>query len=55
MFGAEPGLLAQPVVDHWTAHAPALRAELVEGTNHYTILLTAPAAKLIAARLTEQA
>jgi lipase len=52
MFGEEPGLLPQPVVDHWTAHAPALHAELVEGTNHYTILLADPAAKLLAARLT---
>jgi pimeloyl-ACP methyl ester carboxylesterase len=55
MLGEEPGLLPQPVVDHWTAHAPALHAELVEGTNHYTILMTDPAAKLIATRLTGQA
>jgi pimeloyl-ACP methyl ester carboxylesterase len=53
MFGAEPGLLPQPVVDHWAARAPALRAELVEGTNHYTILMTDRAGELIAARLTE--
>lgn len=54
MFGQEPGLLPQSIVDHWTVRAPALSAELVEGTNHYTILLTDPAAKLIATRLTEQ-
>jgi pimeloyl-ACP methyl ester carboxylesterase len=53
MLGQEPGLLPQPIVDHWTARAPALRAELVDETNHYTILLTDRAAKLIAAKLTE--
>jgi pimeloyl-ACP methyl ester carboxylesterase len=53
MLGEEPGLLPQSIVDHWTARAPALRAELVEGTNHYTILMTDRAAKLIATRLTE--
>jgi pimeloyl-ACP methyl ester carboxylesterase len=55
MFGEEPGLLPQPLVDHWTAQAPVLRAELVEGTNHYTILMTDRAARLIATRLTEHA
>ncbi len=53
MFGEEPGLLPQSIVDLWVARAPALRAELVEGTNHYTILMTDRAAKLIATRLTE--
>jgi hypothetical protein len=53
MFGEEPGLLPQSLVDYWVARAPALRAELVEGTNHYTILMTDRPAQLIAARLTE--
>ncbi len=52
MFGEEPGMLPQPLVDHWAARAPALHAELVEGTNHYTILMTDRAAELIANRLT---
>jgi hypothetical protein len=49
----EPGMLPQPLVDHWAAKAPALRAELVDATNHYTILMTDRAARLIAERLTE--
>ncbi|WP_412538381.1 alpha/beta hydrolase [Longispora sp. K20-0274] len=52
MFGQEPGLLPQPLVDHWVARSPALTAELVAGTNHYTILMTDRPAALIAARLT---
>jgi pimeloyl-ACP methyl ester carboxylesterase len=51
-LGEEPGLLPQPLVDHWAARVPLLRAELVPDTNHYTILMTDRAARLIAARLT---
>ncbi|WP_144118634.1 alpha/beta hydrolase [Catellatospora sichuanensis] len=52
MFGQEPGMLPQPVVEHWAARAPQLRAELVSDTNHYTILMTDRPAALIAERLT---
>lgn len=55
MFGQEPGLLPQPVVDHWAAQAPQLRAELVDDTNHYTVLMTDRPAALIARRLTQPA
>ncbi|MFD0596856.1 hypothetical protein ACFQZ4_35190 [Catellatospora coxensis] len=52
MFGQEPGMLPQAVVDHWAAQAPRLRPELVADTNHYTILMTDRPAALIAERLT---
>lgn len=52
MLGAEPGLMPQALVDHWAALAPALAAELVAETNHYTILFKEQAAALIAQRLT---
>jgi pimeloyl-ACP methyl ester carboxylesterase len=52
-LGQEPGMLPQPVVDHWAALAPALRPELVPETNHYTILMTDRPAALIAARAVE--
>ncbi|MDI1462606.1 alpha/beta hydrolase [Catellatospora sp. KI3] len=55
MFGQEPGLLPQPVVDHWAASAPNLAAELVADTNHYTVLMTDRPAALIADRLTTPA
>ncbi|MGY0231770.1 alpha/beta fold hydrolase [Longispora urticae] len=55
MFGQEPGLLPQAVVDHWVARSPVLRAELVADTNHYTILMTDRPAALIAERLTADA
>ena len=53
MFGQAPGLLPAPIVEQWAQRAPQLRAELVDDTNHYTILMGKPAAAVIAARLTE--
>jgi pimeloyl-ACP methyl ester carboxylesterase len=53
MFGQPPGLLPWPLVEHWRRQAPELRAELVPDTNHYTILLSDPAATIVAARLTD--
>ena len=53
MFGQEPGILPQPLVDHWSAQNPALRTEIVENTNHYTILMTDRPAAVIASRLTD--
>jgi pimeloyl-ACP methyl ester carboxylesterase len=47
MLGEEPGLLPQPLVDHWTRKAP-LTAQLVPDSNHYTILFGSRAAKQIA-------
>jgi pimeloyl-ACP methyl ester carboxylesterase len=52
MLGQEPGMLPQPVVDHWAALAPTMRTELIADTNHYTILMTDRAAAVIAAELT---
>ncbi|MFJ6198522.1 alpha/beta hydrolase [Micromonospora sp. NPDC092111] len=52
MFGQEPGMLPEPLVQHWRAQAPALRTELVGGTNHYTILLTDGPAAAIAKWIT---
>jgi pimeloyl-ACP methyl ester carboxylesterase len=52
MLGQEGGLMAQPVVEHWAATAPRLSVELVPDTNHYTILMTAQAAAILAQRLT---
>jgi pimeloyl-ACP methyl ester carboxylesterase len=52
MLGDPPGLLPQPLVEQWTALAPALTAELIEETNHYTILMTDRPAAVIAQRLT---
>jgi lipase len=51
LVDAAPGLQPPAVVTHWTAHAPALRAEEVPDVNHYTVLLGAGAAH-VAARLT---
>ncbi|MET7426520.1 alpha/beta hydrolase [Dactylosporangium sp. NPDC005555] len=51
MFGQEPGMLPQPLVEHWTAQT-ALRAELVPDCNHYTILTDPAAAAAIVRVLT---
>ncbi len=46
MFGQEPGMLPQPLVEHWTAQSK-LHAELIPDCNHYTILTDpAPAARI---------
>jgi pimeloyl-ACP methyl ester carboxylesterase len=50
MFGQEPGLLPQPVVDHWTS-VSALTARLVPDCNHYTILMDPEPARTIAEAL----
>jgi pimeloyl-ACP methyl ester carboxylesterase len=52
MFGQEPGMLPQPVVDHWAADHSALRTELIDHTNHYTILMTDRPAATISRELT---
>lgn len=52
MLGQEPGMLPQPLVDHWAGQAPAVAVELVEDCNHYTILMTDRPAATIVARLT---
>jgi hypothetical protein len=54
MFGQEPGLLPQPLVDHWAQRAPKLRTELIPATNHYTILMTDRPAATIAAHITDE-
>ncbi|MEV4510215.1 alpha/beta hydrolase [Dactylosporangium sp. NPDC049525] len=50
MFGQEPGILPQPLVEQWTAQS-ALRAELIPDCNHYTILTSPAAAARIAGAL----
>ncbi|GAB3831156.1 hypothetical protein [Dactylosporangium cerinum] len=46
MFGQEPGILPQPLVEQWTARSP-VRAELIPDCNHYTILTDPkPAARI---------
>ncbi|MET9901346.1 alpha/beta hydrolase [Streptomyces sp. NPDC006446] len=50
LLGQEPPMLQAAVVEHWTGRSPGLPAELIAGTNHYTILLGA-AAKTVAERL----
>lgn len=55
MFGHPPGFMPPPLVRQWRAELPDLRAELIDGCNHYTILLAPRAAALVAARLTDPA
>ncbi|WP_328553043.1 alpha/beta hydrolase [Streptomyces sp. NBC_00358] len=43
MLGQEPPMLRASVVERWTGRSGCLPAELIEGSNHYTILLGAPA------------
>jgi pimeloyl-ACP methyl ester carboxylesterase len=51
MFGQEPGILPQPLVEHWTAQS-TVRAELIPVCNHYTILTGEAAAARFAVVLT---
>ena len=53
MFGDPPGFMTDELVRRWQAELPALGAELVPETNHYTILLAPDAAKTVAARMTD--
>ncbi|MER5468494.1 alpha/beta hydrolase [Streptomyces sp. NPDC002935] len=50
LLGQEPPMLPAAVVERWTGRSPNLPAELIEGSNHYTIMLGA-AAKTVAERL----
>ncbi|MDI9885035.1 alpha/beta hydrolase [Streptomyces sp. HNM0645] len=50
LMGAEPGMLSDALVAHWTARSPRLTAEAVPDCNHYTILM-GPRAKTVADRL----
>jgi hypothetical protein len=38
IFGAPPPLIPHDVVETWHGRVPALRPQIVPGTNHYTIL-----------------
>ncbi|WP_328671899.1 alpha/beta hydrolase [Streptomyces sp. NBC_00328] len=49
LLGQEPPMLQASVVAHWTGGPVNLPAELVEGSNHYTILL-GTAARTVAER-----
>jgi pimeloyl-ACP methyl ester carboxylesterase len=53
MLGDPPGMQPEPLVRYWCQQAPRLRHELVEDTNHYTILLTDRAASTLARRITD--
>ena len=48
MFGQPPGLLPADAVAAYDAAVPALTVETVAGTNHYTILFRAEAARRVA-------
>lgn len=50
MLGDEPGLLPQPLVDHWT-RTTRLTAHLIPDCNHYTILFDQRPAREIAQAL----
>jgi pimeloyl-ACP methyl ester carboxylesterase len=50
LLGQEPPMLPAPLVAHWAQHAPGLVTELVEDSNHYTILM-GEHAKTVADRL----
>ena len=52
MFDTPPGFMPEPLVAHWRGEAPALSTELVDGSNHYTIVLGA-AAEVVAARVAD--
>ncbi|MFG2455227.1 alpha/beta fold hydrolase [Streptomyces sp. NPDC048512] len=51
LLGQEPPMLPATVIERWTGGSVDLPAELVEDSNHYTILLGA-AAKTVAERFT---
>lgn len=53
MFGEPPGMQPEPLVGYWRQQAPRLRHELVEDTNHYTILFADRAAATLARRITD--
>lgn len=50
MLGQEPGMLPSSLVDHWSSAAP-LATEMVPSCNHYTIVMDAVAAGIVADRL----
>ena len=52
MFGQEPGLLPAEAVAGYDAAVPALSVETVPGTNHYTVLFQAAAARRVAEAVT---
>jgi lipase len=53
MMGQPPGFLPTELIDEVLPQAPAIRAEVVPDTNHYTILLRPESAALVAKRLTD--
>jgi len=55
MFGQPPGLLPADAVAAYDAAVPALTVETVAGTNHYTILFRAEAARRVAEIVTAEA
>ncbi|MFF4535896.1 alpha/beta fold hydrolase [Streptomyces aureus] len=44
LLGQEPPMLPEPLVERWTGGPGGPAAELIKGTNHYTILLGTAAA-----------
>jgi pimeloyl-ACP methyl ester carboxylesterase len=53
MFDDPSAMQPAALVGYWRQQAPQLRAELVEDTNHYTILLDDRAAGTVARRITD--
>lgn len=52
MFGQPPGLLPEATVRQWKRELPELSVVMVEGTNHYTILMLPTAAAVVADHIT---
>ncbi|GIG63835.1 alpha/beta fold hydrolase [Phytomonospora endophytica] len=51
MLGRPPGMLPKGNVDGWTRKAPMLTARLLDGVNHFTIVLADSATAQIAAEI----
>jgi lipase len=54
MLGAEPGLYPDAWLADWEGRLAGLRTALVEGVNHYTILLTERGASAVARQVREE-
>lgn len=48
LLGAEPGLYKEEYVAQWAAGIPGLKTELIEGTNHYSIVMEESGARAVA-------
>jgi pimeloyl-ACP methyl ester carboxylesterase len=53
MLGQPPGLIPAATVEEWRELLPELAIETVEGSNHYTILLSPDPARTVARRIAD--